>query len=206
MDNKFNEVFPSFDPLNAEFSPSSHLVIVILSLLNHLHTLIISDASIKNNIAMSISHIHVYNKPIVKIVRYATNITITEVVFFAIRCGVDQAVNLLGIWKIIVIMDSIHAARSIFNSSIHPFQIYLAVISKELEKFFLTNNNNSIEFWEYSSHCNWPLFKVIDRDTKWFCQTLLLSSKLLWDFSKKKECDNIIWNWKIMFQASNQKS
>jgi len=89
MDNKFNEVFPSFNPLNTEFSSSSHLVIAILLLLNHLYTLIISDASIKNNIAISISYIHVCNRPIVKIVHYATNITITEVVFFAIRCGID---------------------------------------------------------------------------------------------------------------------
>ena len=102
-------------------------------------------------------------------------------------------------------MDSIHAARSIFDSSIYLFQVHLATISKELRKYFLTNNDNSIKFWKCPSCCNWSLFKVIDRDTKQFCQTLLLSSKSSWDFSKKRESDDIIWNWKMIFQNSDQK-
>ena len=183
MDNKFNKVFPSFDPLNVKFSPGSYLInifpsyfsfysyikwkennlenytnqlndIATSSLLNYSHTLVISDAGIKNNIAMSISHIHIYNRPIVKMVYHATNVTTTKVELFAIRCGINQAVNILGILKIIIITDSIYAARSIFNSSIYPFQVHLAAISKELRKFFLTNNNNSIKFWEYPSCCN----------------------------------------------------
>jgi len=195
INNKFNEVFPSFDPLNIEFSPNSCLIdifpscfsfhpyikqkennlencaiqlndITTSSLLNHLHALIILDTGIKNNVAMSISHIHICDRPIVKMVHHATNITTTEAKLFAIRCGINQAVNLPEILKIIIIMDSIHVARSIFDSSIHPFQVHSAVISKELRKFFLTNNNNSIEFWEYPSCCNWSFFKFVGKDTK----------------------------------------
>jgi len=88
MDNRFNEVFPSFNPLNIEFSPGSCLIdifssyfsfhpfikykdnnlvngvnqlndITITASLNHLHDLIISDTGIKNNVAMSIAYIHV---------------------------------------------------------------------------------------------------------------------------------------------------
>ena len=88
MDNKFNEIFPSFDPLNKEFFPGLHLIdlfpscfsfhsfnkcsnnnledishqlddIAIMLLLNHLHTLVIPDTGIKNNVATSIAHIHV---------------------------------------------------------------------------------------------------------------------------------------------------
>ena len=88
MDNRFNEVFPSFNPLNIEFSPGSCLIdvfsshfsfhpfikykdtnlvnganqlndITITASLNHLHALIISDIGIKNNIATSIAHIHI---------------------------------------------------------------------------------------------------------------------------------------------------
>ena len=175
MDNKFNKVFSSFDPLNVKFSSGSHLInifpshfsfhpyikqkennlenhanklndIAILSLLNHLYALVILDAGIKNNIAMSISHINIYDRPIVKIVHHATNIIITKAELFAIRCDINQAVNLSDILKIIIIIDSIYATRSIFNSSIHPFQVYLAAISKKLRKFFLTNDNNSIKF------------------------------------------------------------
>ena len=93
---------------------------------------------------------------------------ITEAELFAIRCGINQAVNLLEISKIIIIMDSIHVARFIFDFSIYFFQVHSTAIFKELRKFFLTNNNNSIEFWKCSSCCNWPFFKVVNRDTKQF--------------------------------------
>jgi len=119
-------------------------------------------------------------------IHHAANITSDEAKLFTIRCSINQATNLSGILKIIIITDSIHAARSIFDSSIHSLQVHLAAISKELREFFAMNSNNSIEFWEYSSRCDWPLFKAINSDTKWFCQILMLPCKSLWDFSKKK--------------------
>ena len=196
MDNRFNEVFPSFNPLNTEFSPGSHLIDIfpsyfsfhlfikcsdnnlencsnqlndttIMFSLNHSHVLIISDTGIKNNIAISITHIHVHNRPIIKTIYHAANITLTEAKLFAIRCGINQAVNLLGISKI-VITDSIHAAKKIFDLTIHPFQIHSATTSKELREFFLTNSDNSIAIWEYPSQCYWPLFNSVDRDIKQF--------------------------------------
>jgi len=153
--------------------------IAITSSLNHLHTLIISDVGIKNNVTTSIAYIHVYDRPIIKTIHHTTNVTSTEAELFAIRCGINQAVNLLGISKIIVITDSIHAVKKIFDSITHPYQLQLAAISKELKKFFIANINNSIKFWECSNHCDWPLFKAVDRDTKLLCQMPLLPSKLL---------------------------
>ena len=228
IDNRFNEVFSSFDPLNIEFSPSSHLInafpshfsfhphikckdnnlkdhakqlnnITIMALVNYLYTLIISDTGIKNNIITSIAHVYVYDKPIIKTVHYTVNVTSTKAELFTIKCSINQATNIPGISKIIIITDSIHVARLIFDSSVHSFQVYLAVISKELRKFFITNNNNLIKFWECPSHCDWPFFKSIGRDTKQFHQTPLLSYKSSWDFSKKRECNDIIRNWKMTF-------
>jgi len=120
--------------------------ITIMFLLNHLHTLIISDAGIKNNIATSITHIYVCDRPIIKTIHHMANVTSTEAKLFAIRCSINQAINLLGISKIIIITDSIHAAKKIFDSAIYLFQIYSAIISKKLGKFFLTNSDNSIAF------------------------------------------------------------
>jgi len=120
--------------------------IAIMSLLDHSHALIISDSSIKNNVATSITHIHVHDKPIVKTIHYAANITSTEAELFTIRCGINQAVNLLGISKIVVVTDSLYTIKKIFDSSIHPFQMHSATISKELRKFFSANNRNSIMF------------------------------------------------------------
>jgi len=39
-----------------------------------LYALIITDASVKNNTATSISHIHIHNKPVIEILHHATNI------------------------------------------------------------------------------------------------------------------------------------
>jgi len=221
MDNRFNKVFSLFDPSNIEFSPSSYLTdifpscfsfhpfikckdnnfeghshqlnnIAIMSSLNYLHMLIISDTGIKNNIATFIAYIYIYNRPIIKTLHHAANITSTKAELFTIRCGINQAVSLLGTSKIIVVTDSIHTTRKIFDLLIYPFQVYLAAISKELRKFFIANNNNSIEFWECPSYCNWPLFKSIDRNTKCFHQIPLLLCKLSWNFSKKNKCNNII--------------
>jgi len=234
MDNRFNKVFPSFDSLNSEFSPSSCLIdifsshfsfylvfkhkdnnledcsnklnnIAIISLLNHSHALTISDAGIKNNVATSITHIHVHDKPVIKTIHHATNVTSTEAELFAIRCDINQAVNLPGISKIVIIIDSIHAAKKIFDSVTYPFQSQLAAISEKLRKFFITNINNSIKFWKCPSCCDWPLFKAIDRDTKLLHQTPLFLSKLLWDFSKKSKCNDISHNWKMTFQVYDLK-
>jgi len=104
--------------------------------------------------ATSIAYIHIHDKPVVKMLCYTVNINSTEAKLFTIRYGINQATNSIGIHKIIIVTDSIHTTKKIFESLLHPFQIYLAVILQELHKFFLTHQENSIKFWECSSHCN----------------------------------------------------
>ena len=100
------------------------------------NALIIIDANIKNNITTSISHIHIHNKPVVKTLHYAVNITRTEAELFTIRCSINQATIHDDISKIIVVTDSIHAARKIFDLTSHPFQKHLTAILTELQVFF----------------------------------------------------------------------
>jgi len=57
------------------------------------------------------------------------NITITEAVLFAIRCGINQATDIPGISRIFVITDLLHTTRRIFDSSLHLFQIHSASMS-----------------------------------------------------------------------------
>jgi len=83
--------------------------------------IIASDASIKNNIAISILHMHIHNRPITKTVHHMIYVTSTEVELFAIRCSINQASNIDSISKIVVITDSIHVARKIFDPFIHPY-------------------------------------------------------------------------------------
>ncbi len=55
-------------------------------------SIVMSDASIKNQVATSILHIHSFNKPIVKTLCRAINITIAEAEFFVICGGINQVV------------------------------------------------------------------------------------------------------------------
>ena len=143
MDNCFNEVFPFFDPLNPELFPSNRIIdtcsnhfyfhlfnkctsqniksciqqldkLALESFDSSSSALVIIDASIKNNVTTSISHIHIHNKPITKTLHHALNVTSTEAELFTIRCSINQVTNNNKISKIIVVIDSIHTAKNSF--------------------------------------------------------------------------------------------
>ena len=139
MDNRFNKVFSSFDSYNPEFSFSFRIINNFSSyfsfhffskhnkdnLISHSHqlnnltivssedtsyTFVVTNTSIKNNIATFIIHIHIHNKPIVKTIHHIVNVTSTEAELFAIRCGINQVTNIHAILKIVVIIDLIYSA------------------------------------------------------------------------------------------------
>ena len=227
-------IFPSFSPLDPEFSPGHRIVDIFSTQFsfnlvdkkekNHNkicgqeldemtlrcssdpHTaLIITNASIKKDIATSISHIHSFNRPIIKTVHHASFVTSTEAKLFAIRCSINQASAIDDASKIIVITNSIHAAKRIFDCDAHPYQIHSAAILKELWSFFSAHESNSIEFWECSSKLRWKLHSEVDKDSKSFSISPSYPSKISWDFCRKSDCDKLIKLWKITFQASDRK-
>ena len=51
--------------------------------------IVVSNASIKNDIATLVSHIHICDQPLVKMVHHAAFVTSTEAELFAIRCCYD---------------------------------------------------------------------------------------------------------------------
>ena len=77
---------------------------------------------------------------------YTINTTSIETELFTIRCGIDQVVQMQDILYIIVITNTIHIAKKIFDLSIHLHQQQLIVISKELRVFFSKHVDNTIEF------------------------------------------------------------
>ena len=234
MDNRFNKVFSSFDPHNQEFSPGSRIIdtfsswfsfhsfnkhsknnltlqsyqlddLLIVASLDPSYALVITDTSIKNNVATSITHIYIYNKPVIKTLHHVVNITTTEAELFTIRCGINQATNIKDFSKIVIITNLLNTAQRIFNLLSHPFQIYSAAILNKLKKFFLQHQNNSIKFWECPSQCNWLLHKVVNKESKQFHLISCYLCKLSWNFSKKSKCNDILSSWKITFQASDLK-
>ena len=154
MDNKYNKFFPSFSFLNKKFKLENYLIDlfsdhfsfhsrspnikkhieklddkVFRALFNPSSVIVVSDASIKNHVTMSISNIHSFNKPVVKTIHRVVNVTITEAKLFAIQCSINQAIDITNINYIVVITDSLHTARRIFDSLLHSYQIHSAVIS-----------------------------------------------------------------------------
>jgi len=124
--------------------------------------------SIKNNVATSIAHIHTHHKLLIKTIYYAVNVTSTEAELFAIRCGINQATHINNFSKIIVITDSIHVVKRIFDPSVHPFQVQSAAVLSDLRYFFNCHTNNSIEFWKCPSHLKWHLHNEVNKETKMF--------------------------------------
>ena len=143
--NKSHGIFPSFSPISIEFSPGNRIIDkfsdrfsfnlvnrkektkvnnctleldeIVLQTSSSPHTaLVITDASIKNDIATSISHIHSINSPLTKTIHHTLFVTSTEAELFAIRCGINQACSKDNVSKIIVVTDSIHATKKIFDS------------------------------------------------------------------------------------------
>ena len=227
-------IVPSFSPLDPEFSPGhriidnfsncfsfnlvnkkeketnkicaqelNKMVLCNASLPNT--ALVITDASIKNDIAMFISHIHSANRPLIKTVHYTSFVTSLEAELFTIRCGINQACSLANVSKIIIVTDFIHVARKIFSSDSHPFQTHATAILKELQKFFISSDANSIKFWECPSKLKWRFHHNTNKDSKSFTVTPSYPCKISWDFCKKLDSNDIINQWKMTFQVSEGK-
>ena len=109
MNNRYNELLPFFSLFNEKFDLGNQLINSFSdqfsfyphssSIKNHIRNLnnitfrassnlsssiVISDISIKNHIATSISYIHLHDKPIIKTIHQAVNVTTTEAKLFAI--------------------------------------------------------------------------------------------------------------------------
>jgi len=230
VDDKYNEFFPFFSFFNKEFNPGNHIVDIFpdrfsfhprsLNVKKHIKNLeeimlrafsdffssiVILDVSIKNQVATSISHIHSFNKPVVKTLHRAINITTAEAKLFAIHCSINQVVTNHNVKHIIVITNSLHITRRIFDSSTHPYQIHSIAISSELREFFSKDFQNHIEFWDCPSKQLWALHQIVNKETKNMVSIPMFPCKSSWDFCKKSKCNSILSQWKMTFQASDSK-
>jgi len=147
------------------------------SLVNQDAILIITDISIKNKVAILVSHIYRGQEIIVKSVHHTINITFTEAKLFTIRCEINYVVQLQDITCIIVITDMILAAKQIFNSSFHLYELYSIVISKDLRCFFKRNLNNTINFWDCPDSIKWSPHLLVDKESKHIKIDSVFSSK-----------------------------
>ena len=142
INKKCNKFFLSFCFFNEEFKPGNCIVDIfpdrfsfyphLMNVKKHIKnldevtfkassnpssTIVISDASIKNQVTTSILYVHSFDKPVVKTLYRAINITTAKAELFAIQCGINQAVTNPNVKHIVVITDSLHITRKILNSS-----------------------------------------------------------------------------------------
>ena len=174
MANRFNESLPSFAPLYSEFLPglriidnfSDHIAFNIcnkgkdnkhhawqlddltLESSSSPSTAIIASelaASIKNNIATSILHIHTFNNPIIKIVYHVVHVISTKAKLFAIRWGINQALKFNNMSKVIVITGSIHMVKKIFEPTVQKMMFQASNLKENQFLDLLDDDNNTIE-------------------------------------------------------------
>ena len=83
--------------------------------------LIISDTSVKNNIVTSVSHIRREYEIVMKTIHYVMNVMSTETKLFVMRCSIGQVSQIQDITCIIIVTDTILAAKRIFDISFYPY-------------------------------------------------------------------------------------
>jgi len=228
INHRLNQILPAFDNLNKELSPGFRLVDTFSNHFSfkhkdakartaHLNKLenvyraskddpntlfIISDASLKNNVATSVTHIQRGQALITKAIYHAMNISTTEAELFAIGRGISQAAHTDSITNIAVVRHYPSCQKNIrhFVPSI-PATFYF--ISRDLRAFFSRDPRNSITFWNCPSDDNWPPHHLVDKESKSSRFNPILPSKPSWDHSRKDKCNSIIQKWQMYFQASD---
>jgi len=124
--NRLNGIFPSFNLFSNEFSPGDRLIDIFTSCISFHSTnrkneesrkvyiwklneiifeasldskiaVAVLDTSIKNQVTIFIVYIHTYNRPVVKTIHHAINVTSMEAELFAIKCSINQATHISNI-------------------------------------------------------------------------------------------------------------
>ena len=155
-----------FIPQTEKVTVASKVTYMILKTLLFRHhqtqrphmAIIAVDDSIKNCVTILTAHVHICDCSVIKTIHHAINITTTNVELFAIRYGINQAICISNIKRIIIVTDSIHTAKKFFDSLVHPYQIHLAAILHKLrdKKFDLTPIFSCKSLWDFSrkNKCN----------------------------------------------------
>jgi len=90
--------------------------------------------------------------------------TALDVELFAIQLGVVKATS-FEIKYIILITDSLTAARRAVNASVHSDQAYSLGIVHALRRYFTGYPNCSIHFWNCPSKVQWSLHFLAHENT-----------------------------------------
>ena len=107
-----------------------------------------------------------------------------------------------NVHNIIVITDSIAAAKKVFELKTDPLQNMFIPLTLAIDSFFRKDSRNKIQFWFCPSKAKWPKHKLIDNQVKANNCTPIFPSKESHLFNKKKECNNILSEWQNSFMSN----
>jgi len=86
---------------------------LIFNMSLELHSIvIILDASIKNNIVISITYVYLVNNPLKKTLHHIIDIMSLEVELFVLKYRINQATQIPGSSHIIIIMDVLYVVAT----------------------------------------------------------------------------------------------
>jgi len=137
-----------------------------LSLSSPLHTCIIADGGVKNGSVTAISHIWHANTRIKRLQMHAMNASSTEAKIMAMCIGLEFILSMEDIKHITLITDSIHAAKKIFDTTMHPYQLLVTPLATKIYEFFAKLADHIISFWHCPNNLKWKPHKDIDNDIK----------------------------------------
>ena len=114
---------------------------------NHNSTAVITDGSVKkSHVTIAVVHVWADNSVIKQLQVYSVNVTSIEVELMAIRTGLIPTMEIDNIHNIIVITNSIAAARKILESKVNPLQNMYISLASTAKTFLSKDGRNKIHF------------------------------------------------------------
>jgi len=164
---------------------------------------IIADGGIKKSqVATTVAHIWSENSIVQRLQANSINITSIEAELMAICLGLIPAMEEENVHNIIVITDSIAAAKKVFESKTNPLQNMFILVTAVIDFFFRKDDRNKIQFWFCPSKAKWPKHKLVNDQVKADKCAPIFLSKESHLFNKKKECNNILSEWQDSFMSN----
>jgi len=121
------------------------------------------------------------------------NITSLETELMAICTRLIPAMEIDDIHDITVITDFITMTGKILESKVDPLQNIFILLASIIKFFLSKDGRNKIHFWYCSNKAKWPRHELVDNQVKANTCALIFPSKDSYLFSKKKECNDILY-------------
>jgi len=169
-------------------------------------TTIIADGEVKkSNVTSAVAYTWSNNSVISQFCAQAMNIIPIKAELMSIHIGLIPAIDNKDTHQILIITDTISAAKNILESQPNPLQKSILSIANNMKSFFSRDNRNVIHFWQCSNKTEWPRHKLVDDQVKAAKNRPIYPSRNLYQFNRKKECNDALKEWQNSFFTSQKK-